>query len=159
MTLETIEDRADRAQNEELTATVVETNPLVVQVHNEDSDSIHTVVPSAGHCSGEDHTYRGMVCKHLLFLMQQDGDIGEITRESLKEQRNELDSQIDELHRELESVTDERDQITAALDAVGASHMAQSTVGEIVSGLEAEAEAREDDEFQAFVEDVTEGAE
>jgi tRNA U55 pseudouridine synthase TruB len=128
-----IEDRIERQQSQEMNITVVDTDPVIVQVHNTYSDRIHTVVPSSAHCSCEDHTYRGAICKHMLELLQHEGHIGEITRESIKQEREAIQTECAELQRKLDTLRSQRTQISAALDAVGASHAQKQTEADILA--------------------------
>lgn len=159
MTDETIQDRAERAQSQEMEITLIDTEPVVVQVYNEDSDRIHTVVPDSIHCSCEDHTYRGIICKHLLVLLQEDGHIGDQTREALKQKRNDLGESITEAQERLDELRSQRNTITEALSAVGAMQISEESVGDIIDGIQAEAEARSEAEdepspFEQMVDDL-----
>jgi hypothetical protein len=163
MTNETIESRVERAQSQEMDVTLVDTEPVIVQVYNEESDRIHTVIPDAVHCSCEDHTYRDIICKHLIVLLQDDGNIGEQTREAVRLERNEIDREITEMQNQITDRKAQRDAINEALSAVGAELIADDTVGDIIDGLEAEAEARSEAEdepsaFERMVEDLQSSA-
>jgi hypothetical protein len=112
--------------------TLVDTDPVVVQVHNEDSDRIHTVVPQSVHCSCEDHTYRGAICKHIIDLLGTDGhsenlpdspqavsqsstDVGDLMRGYLKEHRADLESEANETRDRLDDLLFQCKQITGVL--------------------------------------------
>lgn len=169
----TVEERARRAEEQDMTVTLVDNDPIVVQVYNDDSDRIHTVIPESMHCSCEDHTYRNTVCKHILRLMQDDGHIGGATREALKAERGEIQEQMADLQAQMDTLQSERTQISAALNAVDASHVADETVQDVIEGMQAEAEARSasgegedgseedeaDGEFEQMVADLSGGNE
>lgn len=142
MTDETIEQRIERAQSQHMEVSLVDTDPVIVQVYNEESDRIHTVVPDSIHCSCEDHTYRDSICKHMIELLQQEGHIGEITREALKDRREEIQVKQADMQSEMDALQEEREQISDALTALDLSHMREETVGDIIDGIQAEAEAR-----------------
>jgi hypothetical protein len=130
---------------------------MVVLVHNEESDRTHTVVPDAGHCSCEDHTYRDTVCKHLLFLLQQAGHIGHTTRESIKEQRHTLEQRSVELRAAIDTIENKIEQITTALDAVDADQDMERTGEEVVEAIQADLDEDDADEFAQFVDDMVGG--
>lgn len=132
MTDETIQDRVERAQSQSMEMTLVDTDPVVVQVFNEDSDRIHTVIPQSVHCSCEDHTYRGAICKHIIALLDTEGhsgnpkgdpqavsqsstDVGELMREELKEHRASIESEANEVKDRLDDLLFQQKQITGVL--------------------------------------------
>lgn len=130
MTDETIQDRVARAQSQTMEMTLVDTNPLVVQVYNEDSDRIHTVIPQSVHCSCEDHTYRGYICKHIIAVLQTEGhsedatssdrqlktaEVGELMREKLKARRAEMECEANETKERLDDLLFQCRQITDVL--------------------------------------------
>jgi len=115
MTDETIQDRVERAQSQSMEMTLVDTDPVVVQVYNEDSDRIHTVVPQSVHCSCEDHTYRGAICKHIIALLDAQGHVGDLMRGYLKEHRADLESEANETKDRLDDLLFQCEQITGVL--------------------------------------------
>lgn len=161
MTDETIQDRVERAESENMEVSLVDMDPLVVQVYNEASDRIHTVIPASVHCSCEDSTYRDTICKHLITLLQSEGHVGDTARESLKQRRNSLGGEITEKTEQLNELRSERDAIVDALGAVGASQVAESTVEDVLDGFQVEAEAvnsaETDSPFEQMVDDLAQG--
>jgi len=116
MTDETIQDRVERAQSQSMEMTLVDTDPVVVQVYNEDSDRIHTVVPQSVHCSCEDHTYRGAICKHIIALLGTEGHVGDLMRGHLKEHRASIESEANEVKDRLDDLLFQQKQITEVLN-------------------------------------------
>lgn len=115
MTTETVADRVERARSEDMEATLIDNDPVVVQVHNTASDRIHTVIPESIHCSCEDHTYRSELCKHLIFLLMQDGHIGAITAKHIKDYRADLESEANDARERLDDLLFKCRQITDLL--------------------------------------------
>lgn len=153
MVNETIDDRLERAQAEEMTLSVSETDPVIVLIHNKDSDRVHTVVPSATHCSCEDQTYRSRVCKHMLTCLLDDGEVGSLMAESLRTEREDMQERMADLNDELSSLKAQRKQISSALDAADVRHIADDTIEQMADGIRAEQEAHADpetDEVDAF---------
>lgn len=114
----TVEARINRARSEEMDVTVESTDPHIVQVHNQESGTVHTVVPKALHCSCEDHTYRGVICKHMISLMDDDGPAASAMQEAVKEHRADLRSIAQELQEEQDEVLEECGAITDLLDGL-----------------------------------------
>lgn len=142
MTEETIQERVERAQSQEMNATIVRNDPVIVQVHNEASDRIHTVVPDAVHCSCEDHTYRGEVCKHIIELLQDEGHVGDIMREAIKQDRNdiqelqaEVKEQIRSLKERMNELQEQREKISATLNALDLDHVSNATIEESLEAV------------------------
>lgn len=174
MTDQTIEDRVERAQSQDMELTLVDTDPVVVQVYNGTSDRIHTVIPESVHCSCEDHTYRGMLCKHLIAVLDSDGHIGEIMREEIKQEKNQCYGEAEALRDELETTLDRAEAITEVLNVLGVEQqMAQTdqdaiqmlteteeqvTDSQELAEIKAELNTDDDDEFAEMVENLT-GAE
>jgi len=127
MTDETIQDRVERAQSQNMEMTLVDTDPVVVQVFNEDSDRIHTVVPQSVHCSCEDHTYRGAICKHIIALLGVEGHVGELMREELKEHRASIESEANEVKDRLDDLLFQQQQITEVLSELDIDQDMQRT--------------------------------
>lgn len=173
MTDQTVQERVARAQSQEMELTLVDTDPIVVQVYNETSDRIHTVVPESMHCSCEDHTYRGYICKHIIALLDAGGHVGEIMREEIKQEKNECYVEAEALRDEIEDVMFRADQITAVLNALDVDQQMQSTDEAAVEMLQMDEEPVEDsqelaeikadlntdddDEFERMVAELTEG--
>ncbi len=106
-------DRIERARTEELVVDVVTMDPLVVNVHNETSDRVHTTVPDSLHCSCEDHQYRNTICKHLVFLADSDDWIAEAVRQQMTDKLKSLQEREMALRDQLESIAEDREQIDA----------------------------------------------
>lgn len=156
MTLETmfepsvdVQTRVERAQSEPMEITIVSNEPLVVEVYNEESDRVHTVVPSAVHCSCEDSTYRNVVlCKHQIAVLTEgeepgDGVLSATMAEDVRQYRAtmhnavlELHDQIEEIQSEIERLDDRKHQIDAVLNELDISHAKESTGRELLETLD-----------------------
>jgi len=169
-----IQERVERSRSNDLEFTLVDTNPVVIQVYSNKSDRIHTVVPQSVHCSCEDHTYRGAVCYHIIALLDADGHIGDLMQESIKEHRADVEKQANEVKDRLDDLLFQQEQITAVLSELGIDQDLERTDEDamemLASGVAAgdaavvpdeEAEDLTDeesrDEFEQLVGDLTEG--
>jgi len=108
-----IAERLERAESEQMDTRVVSDDPLVFEVTNEASDRVHTVVPESVHCSCEDHTYRGAVCKHMLALLL--GDHADPMADALDQEAAEATERLIELNSEAESLQHQIASIDSAL--------------------------------------------
>ena len=113
-----ISTRVSRARSESIDLTVVDTDPTIVQAHNTSSDRIHTVVPRAIHCSCEDHTYRGYICKHIIALLDDDSDASDSMYDSLVDRKSGLQDDIDELRSEIDEYASEVSEIELVIETV-----------------------------------------
>lgn len=108
-----IVDRLERAKAESMQTQLVSDDPCVLQVTNEDSDRVHTVVPESAHCSCEDHTYRGLVCKHMLVILL--GEHSGPMAEGLDQVADTKSQRLSDLYDESETVAEEISDIDTAL--------------------------------------------
>jgi hypothetical protein len=116
-----VESRIARAQSQEMAIEVVSDSPLVVEVSNETSGRIHTVLPETVHCSCEDHTYRESLCKHLIFVADGTDYIAEELRQSMTDDLMAMQSEAQELRsrlREIESKQAQYNTVRESLDTV-----------------------------------------
>ena len=108
-----IADRLERAESEQMDTRVVSDDPLVFEVTNKASDRVHTVVPESVHCSCEDHTYRGAVCKHMLVILLSDHSAQ--MADALDQEAVEATESLIELNEEAESLQHQIATIDSAL--------------------------------------------
>ena len=113
-----ISTRVSRARSEPIDLTVVDTDPTVVQAHNTSSDRIHTVVPRAIHCSCEDHTYRGYICKHIIALLDDDSNASNGMYDALVDRKYGLQDDIDELRSEIDEYSSKVSEIESVIEKV-----------------------------------------
>lgn len=130
-------DRIERARSEPMTASVVDSDPLVVQVDNESNDTVHTVVPESLHCSCEDHTYRGAVCKHLAIIAlgedeSVEPELRDIVRNSITDELMGLEGELLRLRNQIEEIESEQEQY-------------RTLRGEMESALDQDQQASEED--------------
>lgn len=157
MTGETVSERIERARSQNMDASLVDTDPVVVQVYNDDSDRIHTVIPESVHCSCEDHTYRSTICKHIIRLLLDDSHLGEVMREALTEYRNDVENRLVDLQAEVEELQYEREAVTEVLNELDLDHDAPSTDGagaELVASIGSEEPREDSDELTELIEDI-----
>lgn len=143
MTDQNIQDRVNRAQSQTMELTLVDTEPFVVQVANEESDRVHTVVPESVHCSCEDHTYRGYICKHIISVLQTEDQFGELMEEELKEHRAELESEANEAKERLDDLLFQCHQITDVFSELNIDQSMESTDKDAMRLLQKGVEARD----------------
>lgn len=130
----------ERAQSQNMTVETVDTDPFVLSVTNETSDRVHTVIPKSLHCSCEDHTYRDMMCKHLIAVLD-DEELGEKARGLMADRRNEIDRQLDDLYVEVNELESTRKSVQAVFNELDLDHDAPETneaVTELVHEMKAE---------------------
>jgi hypothetical protein len=126
-----VQDRIERARTRDLEVTIESAQPLVASVYSAHSDSMHTVVPQALHCSCEDNTYRGPLCYHLIAILLQevDGESDAIdavhahARDALSDRMTEIQdeyvdliSEVSELLQERWLLQDVRDEMPSGWD-------------------------------------------
>lgn len=118
-----IESRLERARSESMDiVTIAESDDLtVLNVINETKETQHTVVPEALHCSCEDHTYRDAICKHLLFVADNDptADSTRRVRQAITDELTSLTDEHTEIkakERELRSQIDQLKSVRSQFD-------------------------------------------
>ena len=94
-------ERLERARSEPMDHWIESEDPLVVKVENEQSGSVHTVIPDALDCSCPDSTYRDFIDKHMLYLCEQDDEAGTAMRGALKSHQEELKKRYGKIQSEV----------------------------------------------------------
>lgn len=123
-------ERLERARSEPMDHWIESEDPLIVkvenpasgfsasrnqkddgEVENEQSGSVHTVIPDALDCSCPDSTYRDFIDKHMLYLIEQDDEAGTAMRGALKSHQEELKERLSEIQSERIEIQSEIGQV------------------------------------------------
>lgn len=106
MTHETVSRRVQRAKSQDMELTIVETDPVVVQVDSEASDQTHMVVPESIQCSCEEEGY---FCTHQIVVLDSGDHPGELLRDALAKEKNDCFVERSEINDKIEELEDERE--------------------------------------------------
>lgn len=111
-------DRLQRAQTESMEHWIEHEDPAIIMVENKDSGSVHSIVPGAMKCSCPDNTYRNLIDKHILYVLQQDDKAGDLIRDGLRSHADDLKDEYEQLQDELRSVEEDLGQVHEIIDIV-----------------------------------------
>lgn len=140
---ELLQQQVDQVRSESWEITLIEEDPVSIEVYSSTEDRMHTIVPYNLACSCTVQGRVGMLCDHLIAIMDTDGFAGALTREYLKERRFKLQSESPELNDgdmnrepcQCDGTLRKWAKITAFLNVIDADHSAARTQVETVNML------------------------
>jgi hypothetical protein len=115
---EWFEDQVQRVRDTPWDISIIETEPVVARVQNEDLEREDDVTPESIHCSCTAHGGETPFCDHIIALLDADCYAGSLMREYLKERKNELESQQSRSQASAPTIQEEIDDIMSLLVAI-----------------------------------------
>lgn len=115
---ERFEDQVQRVRDTPWDISIIETEPVVARVQNEDLEREDDVTPESIHCSCTAHDGETLFCDHIIALLDAECYAGSLMREYLKERKNGLENQQSRSQGSTPTVQEEIDDIMSLLVAI-----------------------------------------
>lgn len=131
----TFQDQVRHVRSREWDLMITENEPVSVVVSDQDRDRKQTVRPCETSCSCSVQGDIGLFCDHLIAVLDDDDYEGALTREYLKEWRNDLEVQACKTQGSTEAIEEKISKITEVLTAIDADQSMARTQFEMVSAM------------------------
>lgn len=110
---------------------VIDNDPIIVKIDGS-NDNEYTLVPNVAYCSCDDHQYRQIPCKHLLYLAVGDripSDVSESVLSGIAYKTDDTLSSINDLEQRLDTLRRRYDTWNAVVDELNIlDHLDQETI-------------------------------